>query len=38
MSRYDAPALSQALGVSAETFRPIPKAETYIMQGEVLAL
>ncbi|MBC9877909.1 cupin domain-containing protein [Bradyrhizobium sp. INPA01-394B] len=38
MSRYDAPTLSQALGVSAETFSPNPKAETYIMQGEVLAL
>ncbi|WFU78572.1 cupin domain-containing protein [Bradyrhizobium sp. CIAT3101] len=38
MSRYDAPALSQALGVSTETFSPNPKAETYIMQGEVLAL
>lgn len=38
MSRFDAPTLSQALGVSAETFSPNPKAETYIMQGEVLAL
>jgi oxalate decarboxylase len=38
MSRYDAPTLSQALGVSSETFSPNPKAETYIMQGEVLAL
>jgi oxalate decarboxylase len=38
MSRYDAPALSQALGVSTETFSPNPKAETYIMQGQVLAL
>ncbi|WP_426424962.1 cupin domain-containing protein [Bradyrhizobium genosp. A] len=38
MSRYDAPTLSQALGVSTETFSPDPKAETYIMQGEVLAL
>ncbi|MBR0832541.1 cupin domain-containing protein [Bradyrhizobium manausense] len=38
MSRYDAPTLSQALGVSTETFSPNPKAETYIMQGEVLAL
>ena len=38
MSRYDAPTLSQALGVSTETISPNPKAETYIMQGEVLAL
>jgi oxalate decarboxylase len=38
MSRYDARALSQAFGVSAETFARIPKAETYIMQGEVLPL
>jgi oxalate decarboxylase len=38
MSRYDAPTLSQALGVSSDTFNPNPKAETYIMQGEVLAL
>jgi len=38
MSRYDAPTLSQALGVSTGTFSPNPKAETYIMQGEVLAL
>ncbi|QOZ46460.1 oxalate decarboxylase [Bradyrhizobium sp. CCBAU 53340] len=38
MSRYDAPTLSQALGVSTEAFSPNPKAETYIMQGEVLAL
>jgi oxalate decarboxylase len=38
MSRYDAQTLSQAFGVSAEAFAQIPKAETYIMQGEVLAL
>src|SRR6202011_3911048 len=38
MSRYDTEALSQAFGVSAEAFAQIPKAETYIMQGEVLAL
>jgi oxalate decarboxylase len=38
MSRYDAQTLSQALGVSAEIFAPDPKAETYIMQGEVLPL
>jgi oxalate decarboxylase len=36
LSRYDAPSLSQALGVSAEAFAQIPKAETYIMQGDVL--
>jgi oxalate decarboxylase len=38
MSRYDAQSLSQALGLSAEAFAQIPKAETYIMQGEVLPL
>ena len=38
MSRYDVPVLSQALGVSSEAFAGIPKAETYIMQGEVLPL
>ena len=38
MSRYDTPLLSQALGVSGEAFAQIPKAETYIMQGEVLPL
>ncbi len=38
MSRYDTKALSQAFGVSDEAFAQIPKAETYIMQGEVLAL
>jgi oxalate decarboxylase len=38
MSRYDAKALSQAFGVAGETFAGIPKAETYIMQGEVLPL
>jgi oxalate decarboxylase len=38
MSRYDAQTLSQAFGVSAEAFGRIPKAETYIMQGEVLPL
>jgi oxalate decarboxylase len=38
MSRYDAPSLSQALGVSPEAFAQIPKAETYIMQGDVLPL
>jgi oxalate decarboxylase len=36
MSRYDAPTLSQMLGVPAEAFAAAPKAETYIMQGEVL--
>ena len=38
MSRYDTQALSQALGVSAEVLAQIPKAETYIMQGDVLPL
>jgi len=38
MSRYDTNALLQAFGVPAENFAQIPKAETYIMQGEVLAL
>jgi oxalate decarboxylase len=38
MSRYDPQVLSQAFGVSAEAFAQIPKAETYIMQGEVLPL
>ena len=38
MSRYDAQSLSQAFGVSAEAFTHIPKAETYIMQGEVVPL
>jgi oxalate decarboxylase len=38
MSRYDTPLLSLALGVSGEAFAQIPKAETYIMQGEVLPL
>src|SRR5262249_38350202 len=38
MSRYDGSTLAQALGVSPETFAKIPKAETYIMQGEVVPL
>lgn len=38
MSRYDAPVLSQALGVPADMFAQMPKGETYIMQGDVLAL
>jgi oxalate decarboxylase len=38
MSRYDTQSLSQVLGVSTETFAQFPKAETYIMQGEVLPL
>jgi oxalate decarboxylase len=38
MSRYDAATLAQAFGVSTESFSQIPKAETYIMQGDVLAL
>jgi oxalate decarboxylase len=38
MSRYDAKTLAQALGVSTQAFAELPKAETYIMQGEVLPL
>jgi oxalate decarboxylase len=38
MSRYDTKALSQAFGIGAEAFAQIPKAETYIMQGDVLPL
>jgi oxalate decarboxylase len=38
MSRYDTKALSQAFGVSTEALARIPKAETYIMQGDVLPL
>jgi oxalate decarboxylase len=38
MSRFDTGALSQAFGVSAEAFAEMPKGETYIMQGDVLAL
>ncbi|KRQ01188.1 cupin domain-containing protein [Bradyrhizobium sp. DASA03076] len=38
MSRYDAPTLSQALGVPSDILSANPKAETYIMQGEILAL
>jgi oxalate decarboxylase len=38
MSRYDPQALTQAYGVSAEALGQIPKAETYIMQGDVLPL
>jgi oxalate decarboxylase len=38
MSQYDTRILSQALGVPAEAFARPPKAETYIIQGEVLPL
>jgi oxalate decarboxylase len=38
MSRFDAATLSQTLGGPAEIFAQMPKAETYIMQGDVLAL
>jgi oxalate decarboxylase len=38
MSRYDSQTLSQAFGMPADAFARIPKAETYIMQGEVLPL
>lgn len=38
MSRHDMEVLSQAFGVPREAFAEIPKAETYIMQGEVVPL
>jgi oxalate decarboxylase len=38
MSRLDSTMLSQALGVSKDAIEKFPKAETYIMQGKVLAL
>jgi len=38
MSRYDSPTLAQVFGVSAEVFADTPKAETYIMQGDVIPL
>ena len=38
MSRFDKEVLAQAFGVAPMAFTEIPKAETYIMQGEVLAL
>jgi oxalate decarboxylase len=38
MSRYDGKLLAQAFGLPADEFAQIPKAETYIMQGETLAL
>ena len=38
MSRYDSTVLAQAFGVPAAAFADIPRAETYIMQGEVLSL
>ena len=38
MSRYDSKTLEQAFGVSAEFAASIPKAETYINQGKVIAL
>jgi oxalate decarboxylase len=38
MSRFDAATLAQAFGVSADAFAQCPKAETYIMQGEIIAL
>jgi len=38
MSRFDRQVLSQALDVPAAAFARIPKAETYIMQGEVVPL
>ncbi|HWK48062.1 MAG TPA: cupin domain-containing protein [Stellaceae bacterium] len=38
MSRYDAQSLSQTLGFAADALAKAPEAETYIMQGDVLAL
>lgn len=38
MSRYDAETLTQAFGASKEWLAKIPAGETYIMQGEILAL
>jgi oxalate decarboxylase len=38
MSRYDTQALSQAFGMPTDAFAQIPKAETYIMQGDVLPI
>ncbi len=38
LSRYDAQTLSQSLGAPADSFAQFPKAETYIMQGDVLSL
>lgn len=38
MSRFDEEALAQAFGVSKEAMPPYPTGETYIMQGEVVAL
>jgi oxalate decarboxylase len=38
MSRYNGPTLAQVFGVSADIFADIPKAETYIMQGDVIPL
>ena len=36
MSRFDKEVLAQAFGVAPMAFTEIPKAETYIMQGECL--
>jgi oxalate decarboxylase len=38
LSRYDSRTLAQAFGVPEATFADTPKAETYIMQGEVIPL
>jgi oxalate decarboxylase len=38
MSRFDATMLQQAYGLPADFIARIPKAETYINQGEVIAL
>jgi oxalate decarboxylase len=38
MSRFDAPMLAQAYGLSKDFSAKIPTAETYIMQGEIITL
>ena len=38
MSRFDEDALAQAFGIPKEAMPQHPKGETYIMQGEVIAL
>jgi len=38
LSRYDGETLSQSFGEPIDAFGPFPRAETYIMQGEILSL
>jgi oxalate decarboxylase len=38
MSRFDDETLAQAFGVSKDSFAQLPKAETYIMQGDVIEM